>query len=158
MSWCTCPSIYFLHGACSLKITVDCLTSKYPSIRHKNLHNCVGLLGPHCKKKELWARPPVLAPVPPQAIHSSPPFAIASRRLGPCLETLLRNWHSCQTPRSVFRSSNGRKSEKNSLYVCHCLGALDWWSGRGNTGAGQDTRDNGHVRQQGDTTHGTTDT
>ena len=32
-----------------------------------------------------------------------------------CLETLLSNWHSCQTPQSVFSNS------------------WDWWPGRGNT-------------------------
>ena len=31
-------------------------------------------------KKRLWARPPVLTPVPSQAIHHSPPIAVGSRR------------------------------------------------------------------------------
>ena len=45
----------------TLRITVGCLWSTYPSIRNKNLHTC-----------GLWARPPVLTPVPvpSQAIHS----------------------------------------------------------------------------------------
>ena len=34
-----------------------------------------------CKERELWARPPVLAPVPSQAIHSSSPVAVGSRRV-----------------------------------------------------------------------------
>ena len=34
-----------------------------------------------CKERELWARPPVLAPVPSQAIHSSSPIAVGSRRV-----------------------------------------------------------------------------
>ena len=54
---CTYPSIHVE----TLKITVGCLWSTYPSIRNKNLHTC-----------GLWARPPVLSPVPvpSQAIHS----------------------------------------------------------------------------------------
>ena len=54
---CTYPSIHVE----TLKITVGCLKSTYPSIRNKNFHTC-----------GLWARPPVLSPVPvpSQAIHS----------------------------------------------------------------------------------------
>ena len=54
---CTYPSIHVE----TLRITVGCLWSTYPSIRNKNLHTC-----------GLWARPPVLSPVPvpSQAIHS----------------------------------------------------------------------------------------
>ena len=36
--------------------------------------------------------------------------------------------------------------KKTRFFVCHCLGAWDWWSGRN-----QDTRDNRHVRQQRET-------
>ena len=66
------------------------------------------------------------------AFTTAPPFAVGSRRvrlprnlhacvegdLGPCLETLLRNWHSCQTPWSVFRKSNDeRLKKKNSFFL-----------------------------------------
>ena len=34
-----------------------------------------------------------------------------------------------QTPWSVFRNSNdGRNRTKSRVFVCHCLGAWDWWS------------------------------
>ena len=53
----TYPSIHVE----TLRITVGCLWCTYPSVRNKNLHTC-----------GLWARPPVLTPVPvpSQAIHS----------------------------------------------------------------------------------------
>ena len=44
--------------------------------------------------------------------------------------------------------TNNRRSEKNSLlFVCHCLRARDWWSGRGNLkfpGVTFDTRRDRH--------------
>ena len=51
---CTYPSIHFSLDEDTLKTTVGCLWSTYPSVRG------------------LWARPPVLlpVPVPSQAIHS----------------------------------------------------------------------------------------
>ena len=65
---------------------------------------------------ELWARLPVLTPVPSQANHSSSrrhqfqtgqtpeePARIF-RLLGWCLETLLRRWHACGTPWSMFQT------------------------------------------------------
>ena len=62
-----------------------------------------GIIGQYCKKKsgELWAHPY-------KRTTALLPVAVGSRRvrLGPCLETLLRNWHSCWTPWSVFRNSN----------------------------------------------------
>ena len=67
--WCTYPSIHFFHGAGTLKITVGCPPCTYPGTRTKTCTR-VGLLGPHCTKKGPWARPPVLTPVPSQAIHS----------------------------------------------------------------------------------------
>ena len=66
---CTYPSIHPSPGAGTLKITVGCLTSTYPSIRNKNLQTC----WTPCSTQEtrgLWARPPVLTPVPSQAVHS----------------------------------------------------------------------------------------
>ena len=62
---CAYPSIHVE----TLKITVGCLTSTYPSIRNKNLHTS----WTPCSTQEtrgLWARPPVLTPVPVQAFHS----------------------------------------------------------------------------------------
>ena len=121
------------HSADTLKITVGCPSSTYPSIRTKTCTR-VWLLGPHCKrKKELWARPPVLTPVPSQAIHC---------------RACLNSHHSdiqgtAQKSSTLFEAIAQKK-------VCHCLGAWDWWSGHGNTGAGQDTQDNGHARQQRD--------
>ena len=80
---CAYPSIHFC-----LKITVGCLTSAYPSIhtktlritvhcppctypsiRNKNLHTCWTPWSTQ-ETRGLWARPPVLTPVPSQAIHS----------------------------------------------------------------------------------------
>ena len=64
---CTYPSIH----AETLKITVGCLTSTstYPSIRNENLHSCWTLWSTQ-ETRGLWARPPVLSPVPSQAVHS----------------------------------------------------------------------------------------
>ena len=33
-----------------------------------------------------------------------------------CLETLLRNWHSCWTPWSVFRNSNDERTQKQLVF------------------------------------------
>ena len=77
---CTCPNIDFLHGAYSLKITVRCLTSTQ-AFAQKLAHVCWIPWSALQKKKKLWARPPVLTPVPSQAIHRSPPIAVGSRRV-----------------------------------------------------------------------------
>ena len=44
-------------------------SSAYPSVHKKNLHSC---WTPWAKRETrgLWARPPVLSPVPSQAVHS----------------------------------------------------------------------------------------
>ena len=62
---CTYPSIHVE----TLRITVGCLWSTYPSIRNKNLHTCWTPWSTQ-ETRGLWARPPVLTPVPSQAIHS----------------------------------------------------------------------------------------
>ena len=74
----TYPSIHFSPDEDTLKITVGCLTSTYPSIHKKTLKITVGCplcTYPSIRNKNfhtcgLWARPPVLSPVPSQAIHS----------------------------------------------------------------------------------------
>ena len=71
----------------TLRITVGCLWSTYPSIRNKNLHTC-----------GLWARPPVLTPVPvpSQAIHSRAGLNFhysdiqSTAQKSPCVNTFLR--------------------------------------------------------------------
>ena len=55
--WSTYPSIHFSLDEDTLEITVGCPPCTYPSIRNKNLHTC-----------GLWARPPVLSPVPVPAV------------------------------------------------------------------------------------------
>ena len=113
-------------------------------------HVLDSLVRPHCKKKELWARPPVLTPVPAQPNNSSPPVAVVSRRvkivrkMHTCFDSLvrvsncLRTLPTCQTPWSVFRNSNDGRIK--NFFVRHCLGAWDWWSGRGDTSVAQHTR------------------
>ena len=117
---------------------------------------------------ELWARPPVLTPVPSQAIHSSPPIAVGSRRV-----RLSRNLHACfdslvRLPRDIseklafmlkllglaFRNSNEERIEKKKTCVCLSLSGslalvVRTWR-HGDTSVGQDARDNQHVRQQRD--------
>ena len=63
------PSIHLSPCAGTLKITVGCPLCTYPSVRNKNLHSC---WTPWAKRETrgLWARPPVLSPVPSQAVHS----------------------------------------------------------------------------------------
>ena len=80
---CTYPSIHVE----TLRITVGCLWSTYPSIRNKNLHTC-----------GLWARPPVLTPVPvpSQAIHSRAGLNLhysdiqSTAQKSPCVNAFLR--------------------------------------------------------------------
>ena len=130
-AWCAHPSIHSFDGVGTVNITVGCLTSTQPSIRTKACTS-VELLG------RLWARPPVLTPVPSQAIHSRACLKShhsdiqGTAQKSPCVHTFFK------------KKKNHRKRKK----VCHCLGAWDGWSGHGNTGACQDTRDNRHVRQQ----------
>ena len=66
---CTYPSIHLSPGAGTLKITVGCLTSTHSNIRNKNLHTCWTPWSTQ-ETRGLWARPPVLTPVPVQAFHS----------------------------------------------------------------------------------------
>ena len=109
---------YFLHSACSPKITVGCLTSTCQSIRTKTCTR-VGLLSPHCKRKqkirELWARPPVLTPVPSHAIHSRACLNLhhsdiqGTAQKSPCVNTF-------------FEASRKKKRRPSR----HCLGA---WAG-----------------------------
>ena len=147
---CAYPSIHFSLDEDTLKITVGCLTSTYPSIhvetlritvgclwstyssiRNKNLHTC---WTPWCthETRGLWARPPVLSPVPSQAIHSRACLNLhhsdiqGTAQKSPCVNTFLR--------------PSKKKKQKPS---CHCLGA---WAGHQRT------------RQQRDTTHWTTET
>ena len=47
----------------------------------------------------------------------------------------------------MFRTSNDEGiKKKNSFFVCHCLGAWDWWSGRGDAKSEESfsTRRDGH--------------
>ena len=77
---CTCPSIHrFIER--TLKVTVGCQGHGRLSVEHisklchkKTCTHVLASLDRTAKKKwELWARPPVLTPVPSQAIHSSLP-------------------------------------------------------------------------------------
>ena len=118
------PSFHFLHSAGTLKTTVGCLTSKWPSIRKKPVHTSWTPWSALQKKRKLWARPPVLTLVPSQAIHSSPPIQ-TGKLLGPYLKTILKNWHSCWTPWSVFRNNNDGKTEKTRFF---CVTVWEPWS------------------------------
>ena len=120
---CTYPSIHVE----TLKITVGCLTSAYPSIRNKNLHTCWTPWSTH-ETRELWARPPVLSPVPSQAIHSR---ACLNLHHSDILRALRRN-HLVST----FFEAFAKKQNRNLLVTV--------WE------PGQDiqNKDNGHVRQQ----------
>ena len=62
---CAYPSIHTK----TLRITVGCPPCANPSIRNKNLHTCWTPWSTQ-ETRGLWARPPVLTPVPSQAIHS----------------------------------------------------------------------------------------
>ena len=129
----TYPSIHVE----TLKITVGCLTSIYLSIRNKNLHTCWTPWSTQ-ETRGLWARPPVLTPVPVQAIHSRACLNLhhcdiqSTAQKSPCVNT--------------FFEAIAKKKNRNLLVTV--------WE------PGQDAqnKDNGHVRQQRDTTHGTTDT
>ena len=107
------PSVHPSPGAGTLKITVGCLTSTstYPSIHNKNLHSCWTPWSTQ-ETRGLWARPPVLSPVPSQAVHSRACLNLhhcdiqSTAQKSPCVNTFLR------------------PPKKNK--VCHCLGA---WAG-----------------------------
>ena len=94
---CTYPSIHVE----TLRITVGCLWSTYPSIRNKNLHTC-----------GLWARPPVLTPVPvpSQAIHSRAGLNLhysdiqSTAQKSPCTTAPA----SCRRPGTRTRRRQGR--------------------------------------------------
>ena len=135
---CTYPSIHPSPGAGTLKITVGCLTSTYPSIRNKKLQTC----WTPCSTQEtrgLWARPPVLTPVPSQAIHSRACLNLhhgdiqSTAQKSPCVNT--------------FKGHQQKKTKKQKTF-CHCLGA---WAGH--TEQRQRTRETTERH-----THGTTDT
>ena len=102
------------HSLFRLKITVGCLSSTYPSIRNKNLLTCWTPWST-LETRGLWARPPVLTPVPVQAIHSRACLNLhhcdiqSTAQKSPCVNTFLR--------------PSLRKRKKPS---CHCLGA---WAG-----------------------------
>ena len=101
---CSYPSIHLVM-ALTLKITAYCPSCTDPSIivgQNLILTSWTPWSEPQ-KNWEPWARPPVLTPVPSQAIHSSPPIAVGSRRVTlprnlhtrfDSFETLLRNWHT----------------------------------------------------------------
>ena len=80
-------------GAGTLKITVGCPLCTNPSIRNKNLHTC---WTPWSKreKRGLWARPPLLSPVPSQAVHSRAYLNLhhsdiqGTAQKSPCVNTL----------------------------------------------------------------------
>ena len=58
---------------------------------HNNLRTCWTLWSALQKKRVLlWARPPVLTPVPSQAIYGCPPIAVGSRRV-----KIVRSLHTC---------------------------------------------------------------
>ena len=137
----TYPSIHPSPGAGTLKITVGCLTSTYPSIRNKNLHSCWTPWSTQ-ETRGLWARPPVLSPVPSQAIHSRTCLNLhhcdiqSTAQKSPCVNTFLR-------------TSSRKKKQKPSCY------SLRAWAGHTEqrqrtreTTERHHTRDNGHVRQQ----------
>ena len=75
----------------------DRLSVEHISERSGKMCTRVGLDGPYCRKKELWARPPLLTPVPSKANHTSSHHrrlqtgptpekpARTFRLLGPCL-------------------------------------------------------------------------
>ena len=96
---CTYPSIHVE----TLRITVGCLWSTYPSIRNKNLHTC-----------GLWARPPVLTPVPvpSQAIHRRAGLNLhysdiqSTAQKSPCVNTFFEAF--AQKQRFVSLASLGR--------------------------------------------------
>ena len=103
---CTFPSIHFSLDEDTLKITVGCLTSAHPSVHEKTLKITVGCplcTYPSSRNKNLhtcglWARPPVLSPVPvpSQAIHSRTGLNLhysdiqSTAQKSPCVNTFLR--------------------------------------------------------------------
>ena len=85
--------------ALTLKITVGCPSSAYPGfLVETNLYTRVGLLGSYWKKERKGScghsssRRRQL-----QTGHTHERLARIFRLLRPCLETLLRNWHSLWT-------------------------------------------------------------
>ena len=129
------PSTH-LFMALTLKITVGCPLSANPSfLVSKKMYTSVELLGPSVLEKKwravgtstraeacAFTSHPALLPspsVPDGSDSLSTPRSVSRDTL----EGLLRNWHSCWTPWSVFRNSNDGKNQKN--------GASDWWSGHG---------------------------
>ena len=98
------------------------------SQRKKNLYTRVGLLDPSVlqKNEELWAHPPVLTPVPSQAIHSYPLFAVGSR-----LVKIVRNWLSYSAPWSVFRNSNDQRIKNKQTNKLVFLSVTVWEPGTG---------------------------
>ena len=103
---CTYPSIHFE----TLRITVGCLWSTYPSIRNKNLYTCWTPWSTQ-ETRGLWARPPVLTPVPVQAFHSRA-----------CLNLHHSDIQGEITLCQHFFEAIAKKKRPS----CHCLGA---WAG-----------------------------
>ena len=130
------PSIHLSLDEDTLRITAGCPPCTYPSTRNKNLHTCWTPWSTQ-ETRGLWTRPPVLTPVPSQAIHSRACLNLHHCDIQHCAEITL-----CQ---HLLRPST-KKKNRNLLVTV--------WE------PGQDTqnKDNGHVRQQRDTTHGTKDT
>ena len=122
----------FFTSAYSLKITVGCLTSTYPSICTKTCTR-VGLIGPHCKIKVA-----VGTSTRADACAFTSDLRLSSNRRRFQMGEIVRNLHT------RVRCKNDTKQTRFS--VCHCLGARDWWSGRGNTKFEElfDTRRDGH--------------
>ena len=130
--YCTHPSIHLLHNAYSLKITVGCPSYTCPA-SHKNLHSCWTPWSALQKKKQrLRARPPVLSPVPSQAIHSRACLKShhsdiqGTAQISPCVHTFLRP-----------------PQKKRGLSLSGCLGrVVRTWKHECGPG-----RDNRHARQ-----------
>ena len=134
------------HSLFRLKNTFGCRLCAYPSIHvetlkitlsivhiskhsYKNLQTCWTPWSTQ-ETRGLWARPPVLTPVPVQAFHSRACLNLhhsdiqGTAQKSPCVNTFLR------------------PSQKKKRPSCLCLGTP------GQDTQNKDTRDNGHVRQQ----------
>ena len=110
---CACPSIHLSLEEDTLKITVGCLTSTYRSIRNKNLHTCCTPWSTQ-ETRGLWARPPVLTPVPVQAIHSR-----ACLNLHHCdIQSTAQKSHCV----NMFLRPSSRKKTKTFLSLSGSLG------------------------------------
>ena len=88
--------------------------------RETNLNIRVGLLGPYCRRSgELWARPPVLTPVPSHSelqLLPSPSVPDGSDSPETCTHV--------PTPWSVFRNSNGLRKKSFLCVTVWSLGLV----------------------------------